>query len=84
MYFDIVKAIYLGGYKIKVFFKDRKNGVIDFENYPQRKGVFEKFRDLEFFKQFYIDKDFDVLAWPGGIDISPEKLYEMATKCKDN
>jgi hypothetical protein len=36
MYFDIKKAVCLGGYKIKLFFKDKKSGVVDFENYPHK------------------------------------------------
>ena len=47
MHFDIKKAIYLGGYKIKLFFQDKKSGIVDFENYPSRKGVFEKFKEIE-------------------------------------
>ncbi|HPM45769.1 MAG TPA: DUF2442 domain-containing protein [bacterium] len=84
MHFDIKKAVYLGGYKIKLFFRDKKIGIVDFENYPPRKGVFEKFKEIEFFKQFYIDPDFNVLAWPGGIDIAPETIYEIATNTKQS
>lgn len=36
MHFDIKKAVYLGGYKIKLFFRDKKSGVVDFENYPHK------------------------------------------------
>lgn len=76
--FDVKKATYLGGYKIKIVFGDRRSGIINFEKYPKRKGVFEKFNDIEFFKKFYVNTELGVLSWPDDIDIAPERLYELA------
>jgi hypothetical protein len=42
-------------------------------------GVFERFRDLEFFKRFTIESQPGVLTWGDEIDIAPETLYAEAT-----
>ncbi len=79
MYYDIQSAEYCGGYKIKLTFADGKNGMVDFKKYIREGTVFEKFRNINFFKEFYINKDLYVLCWPGEIDIAPETLYAEAT-----
>ena len=53
MYYDVKAAQYCDGYRIKVAFEDGKGGVVDFQPYLQKGGVFEKFRDINFFKNFY-------------------------------
>ncbi len=78
MYWDVKKATYIGDYKIKIVFADKKSGIVDFTNYPKRKGVFEKFNDIEFFQKFFVHKEMGVLCWPDDLDIAPETLYELA------
>jgi len=80
MYYDIMSAQYRSDYKVEVTFQDGKRGVVDFRNYLSKGGVFEKFRDLDFFRGFFVHKELKVLAWPGGIDIAPETIYCEATK----
>lgn len=77
MIHDVVTAEYLGDYRIKVTFDDGKTGVIDFSSYRDRGGVFEKFRDLRFFRFFQVDPELGVLRW--GDDIAPETLYAKPT-----
>ena len=80
MYYDVKSAEYYGNYKIKVVFEDGKGGVADFQSYIQKGGVFEKFRDINFFRNFYIHEEIGVLTWEDDIDIAPETLYSAATK----
>lgn len=80
MYYDVKSAQYCDDYKIKVTFEDGKGGVVDFQSYLQKNGVFERFRDINFFKKFYINEEIGVLSWPDEIDIAPETLYSAATK----
>ncbi len=80
MYYDIKSATYCHDYKINVLFEDGKGGVVDFQSYQQKKGVFEKFKDINFFRKFYINHEIGVLCWPDNIDIAPETLYSKATK----
>lgn len=74
-----VAAEYKGGYKIEVTFDDGKSGVVDFSDYPALGGVFESFRDLDFFRSFKVSQEAGTLVWGDEIDIAPETLYSEAT-----
>jgi hypothetical protein len=76
---DVISAHYKGGYRIEVTFEDGATGVIDFSKYLSKGGVFEKFKDIEFFKKFEINKELGVLTWGDEVDIAPETLYAEAT-----
>src|SRR6056297_577637 len=77
---DVVYAVYKGGYKIEVTFEDGVIGIVDFSKYLSQGGVFEKFKDIEFFKNFSINKELGVLTWGDDeVDIAPETLYAEAT-----
>ena len=77
---DVVSADYKGDYKIEVTFEDGATGIVDFSKYLNQGGVFEKFKNLEFFKKFNINKELGVLTWGDGeVDIAPETLYAEAT-----
>jgi hypothetical protein len=80
MIHDLVLASYKGEYKIEVQFDDGKGGVVDFSRYLDRGGVFDRFKDIAFFKQFKINKELGVLTWQDEIDIAPETLYAEATQ----
>ena len=79
MIHDVVSATYQGGYLIELKFDYRQRRTVDFSKYLQRRGVFERFRDLEFFQSFAINKELGVLTWSNEIDIAPETLYAEAT-----
>lgn len=79
MYIDLVRIKYLEGYKLDLKFADGKKGVVDFTAYLKKGGVFRRLRDVEYFKQAYIDKELGVLCWPDGLDVAPETLYSEAT-----
>jgi hypothetical protein len=76
---DIVDAVYKGDYLIELFFDDGKHGTVDFSKYLKRGGVFRKFRNIEYFRNFRINKELGVLTWADGLDIAPETLYAEAT-----
>lgn len=79
MLHDIISATYLEGYIIELEFDNGRRGTVDFSKYLERKGVFERLRDLEFLRNFTINKDLGVLTWGDEIDIAPETLYAEAT-----
>jgi len=79
MIHDVVSAVYKGGYRIEVTFDDGKSGVVDFSRYLARGGVFERFRDIEFFRRFTVNPELGVLTWDNEIDVAPETLYSEAT-----
>lgn len=76
---DVISAKYKSEYKIEVTFEDGASGIVDFSKYLLEGGVFEKFKDMKFFKNFKINGELGVLTWGDEIDIAPETLYSEAT-----
>ncbi|MBI2933931.1 MAG: DUF2442 domain-containing protein [Chloroflexi bacterium] len=79
MIHDVVSAAYKGGYRIEFTFDDGKVGAIDFSKYLRKGGVFDRFKDIDFFKRFKVNDELGVIMWEDGIDIAPETLYSEAT-----
>ena len=77
---DAISATYKDGYKIEVTFEDGAAGIDDFEKYLEKGGVFNKFKDIDFFKKFSINEELGVLVWGDEIDIAPETLHTDATQ----
>ena len=78
MIHDLVFARYKTEYKIEVRFDDGKGGTVDFSSYLKKGGVFDRFKDITFFKGFKINEELGVLTWWDEIDIAPETLYSEA------
>jgi hypothetical protein len=76
---DILTATYRGDYRIELEFDDGQRGVVDFSTYLGRGGVFERFKDVEFFRSFSVNEELGILTWDGEIDVAPETLYAKAT-----
>ena len=79
MLYDIIEAEYLENYKLKIVFENGMNGIVDLSEYPKKGGVFNKFKDVNFFKNFSISRELGTIVWGDEIDIAPETLYE---KCE--
>jgi len=79
MIHDLVFASYRTEYKIDVRFDDGKSGTVDFSGFLEKGGVFGRFRDITFFRNFRVNKELGVLTWQDEIDIAPETLYSEAT-----
>ena len=79
MLHDVAKAIYRGEYRIELEFDDGQRGVVDFSKYLERGGVFERFKDIEFFRRFSVNAELGVLTWEDEVDVAPETLYAEAT-----
>ena len=79
MVHDVVGAVYKGEYRIELEFDDGKRGVVDFSKYLDRGGVFERFKDMEFFRGFSVNDELGALTWGNEVDVAPETLYAEAT-----
>lgn len=79
MLHDVISATYRDDYLIEIEFDDGRRGTVDFSNYLDRPGAFERFTDLEFFRSFTLNRELGVLTWGDEIDIAPETLYSQAT-----
>ena len=74
MIHDVVKTEYIDEYRVWSTFDDGRGGTVDFSSYLGVGGVFDRFRDLEIFKDFSVDPELGVLSWGKEIDIAPETL----------
>jgi hypothetical protein len=41
---DIIKAEYIEGYKLRIFFENGNSGIVDFSHYTAKGGVFSNFK----------------------------------------
>jgi len=80
MIHDLISASYKGEHKIEIEFDDGKGGVVDFSRYLDKGDVFDRFKDIDFFKRFKINEELGVLTWQDEIDVAPETLYAEATR----
>lgn len=76
--FRIVEARALPKFKLWIRFQDGKEGIVDLSDLVG-KGVFSRFKEPGFFASVSIDKESHTVAWPGGIDLAPESLYQDIT-----
>ena len=79
MLYDVVSAVYKGDYRIALAFDNGEKGVVDFSEYLLKGGVFNHFKDVDFFKDFSVNDEIGTLTWRNDIDVAPEKLYSKAT-----
>jgi len=76
---DMTHLEYKGQYVYHIIFDDGTQGEIDFSPYLTRGQVFQPLSALTFFQQATIEGG--TIAWPNGIDIAPETLYEQCEQC---
>jgi len=62
-------------YVIRVRFADGMEGTIDLSQMIGQ-GVFTQLADADAFAQVYVDAVTHTVAWPQGIDLCPDTLYE--------
>jgi len=75
---DVQEAKYDGDYRIWLKFSSGEEGIVDLADIVARYPAARPLLDTEAFKQFFLD-EWPTLAWSCGFDLSPERLYELAT-----
>jgi len=70
---QLIKAKHVGGFVIATRFDDGTEKHVDISQWF-RGPVFTPLKNSKFFKRFFIEGG--TLAWPNGVDIAPEALYE--------
>lgn len=78
MWHDITGFRKLGGYRLELEFENGRKGVVDLASYAQRKGLFSRFADMNYFNAVSLNPELGVLCWPDDVDIAPETIYEAA------
>ena len=77
-YLPVVTGVaVIGHYRLRLLFSDGTAGDVDFSG-EQWTGVLEALNDPAYFAQVVVDIEGGTIAWPGGIDLAPEPLYEQA------
>ena len=72
---EVVKAKHINGFVIATCFNDGTEKFLDISQWF--KGpVFRSLKNPGFFRKFFIEGG--TLAWPNGVDIAPEALYQAA------
>lgn len=70
---QVTQAKYITGFIVSTCFDDGTKKHIDISQWF--KGpVFEPLKNMKMFKKFFIEGG--TIAWPNGVDIAPEALYE--------
>jgi len=71
----VTHVLVRGGYRLELVFDTGETRIFDATPYLQ-KGVFQRLRDPDLFRQAYVA--FGTVCWPGDLDIAPETLYDQS------
>ena len=76
MFIHVEKLEYLEAYKLRLTFSDRVTQEIDLteELYGE---IFEPLKDIELFKQVFLNPETNTIEWANGADFAPEFLYDL-------
>lgn len=70
---QVIKAKHVSGFVVATRFDDGTEKHVDISQWF-RGPVFKPLKDSKFFSKFFVEGG--TLAWPNGVDIAPEALYE--------
>ena len=72
----VVGAAVVGDHVLRLLFSDGTVGDIDFSA-EQWTGILAPLNDPAYFAEVAVDLEAGTVAWPDGIDLAPEPLYEQ-------
>lgn len=77
-YLPVVTGVaVIGDHVLRLLFSDGTAGDVDMSA-ERWTGVLEPLSDPAFFARVTVDTQAGTVAWPGGLDLAPEPLYEQA------
>lgn len=76
---DVTAVDVIGEFRLRLTFEDGTVGDVDFEAREWR-GVLEPLSDPAYFARVHVDREAGTIAWPNGVDLAPEPLYEEARR----
>jgi hypothetical protein len=75
-----VTAVEMAGpFRLRLTFDDGTIGDVDFTDH-EWPGVLAPLGDPAYFSRVRVDPDARTIAWPNGVDLAPEPLYEQARR----
>lgn len=81
MFLQVIAVTCLEGYRLRLQFNDGAVKEVDLTDELYGK-VFEPLKDVEFFRQVYVNPDTNTIEWPNGADLAPEFLYALGKEMK--
>ena len=75
MYLSVKKVKPLSNYKLELTFENREIKIFDVKPYLNT-GLFKTLKDEKLFNMVKVL--YDSIAWPNGVDLDPEILYEKS------
>ncbi len=75
MFLEIIKAEYIDGYTVKLWFNNGETKVVDLQS-SLNGPIFQPLKDINVFKKFSIK--FNTIEWENGADFAPEYLYSLS------
>lgn len=76
---DVTGVQVLSGHRLRLTFADGTVGDVDFTAREWR-GVLEPLADAAYFARVRVDPESGTIAWPNGVDLAPEPLYDEARR----
>jgi uncharacterized protein DUF2442 len=76
---DVTAVEVIGDFRLRLTFEDGTVGDVDFSTREWR-GVLEPLSDAAYFARVQVDPEAGTIAWPNGVDLAPEPLYEEARR----
>jgi len=75
MILNITKAQYLEEFRVKIWFNDGLEKIVDLKNYiySKKHPFFQPLKEVDEFKKFQVHK---TLVWDNGADIASEYLHD--------
>jgi hypothetical protein len=74
MFIEVVKAQYEGDYRLRLWFNNGTDKVVDLSGSLHGK-VFEPLKDKSFFRRFNVK--YNTVEWENGADFAPEYLQSL-------
>lgn len=74
MFPEVIKAEYIDGYRIRLWFNNQVIKVVDLRSSLNGK-VFEPLKQLDYFRKFRIK--YNTIEWENGADFAPEYLLSL-------
>lgn len=76
---DVTDVEVVGDHRLRLTFDEGTVGEVDFSGREWR-GVLEPLSDPAYFARVRVDAEAGTIAWPNGVDLGPEPLYEEARR----
>ena len=74
MFIEVIRAEYIDGYCIKLWFNNDVTKFVDLKS-SLNGVVFEPLKDLDYFKRFTVK--YNTVEWENGADFAPEYLLAL-------